>query len=329
MTALRRRVQKCLASIVALLEVSVGFEELGDGRDLTDAEYEAALRAPFMSCEYDDDVVEATLIVNLVALRGPADEDGHALVLEHVADELAAAGAAPEADGDAVDPANPMLTVEGTECPERVIVVAAGVGAPEGSPGANRNGSGVAALLESARIIAEQPLPASVSFVAVPPGSGGAEAVLGELPDGSTAQAWIDLDGVGVTSGDEDSFLAVEHAYLLMATDADDDYLARVSALSTASFLPGFWAWGAVFPEERRDDLGVRESIAADEDLPTLVFSDGGKWRDERVGTEEDVVDLIDIEFLANSARAVLASLVGLTTIDNDGDAVPDICANP
>ena len=58
---------------------------VGEGRDLTDVEYEAALRAPFMSCEYDDDVVEALVIVNLVALRGPADEDRVAQIAYFVA----------------------------------------------------------------------------------------------------------------------------------------------------------------------------------------------------------------------------------------------------
>ncbi len=58
---------------------------VGTGRDLTDVEYEAALRAPFLSCEYDDDVVEALLIVNLVALRGPADDDRIAQITYFVA----------------------------------------------------------------------------------------------------------------------------------------------------------------------------------------------------------------------------------------------------
>ena len=48
---------------------------VGTGRDLTDVEYEAAMRAPFLICEYDDNVIEATVVVNMVALRGPADED--------------------------------------------------------------------------------------------------------------------------------------------------------------------------------------------------------------------------------------------------------------
>ena len=32
---------------------------VGNGRDLTDVEYEAALRAPRLSCGYDDNVIES------------------------------------------------------------------------------------------------------------------------------------------------------------------------------------------------------------------------------------------------------------------------------
>lgn len=58
---------------------------VGSGRDLTDVEFEAALRAPFLSCEYDDNVIEAVVIVNMVALRGPADQDRLAEVAYFVA----------------------------------------------------------------------------------------------------------------------------------------------------------------------------------------------------------------------------------------------------
>lgn len=58
---------------------------VGTGRDLTDVEYEAALRAPFISCEYDDNVIESVLTVNFVALRGPADDDRIAQISYFVA----------------------------------------------------------------------------------------------------------------------------------------------------------------------------------------------------------------------------------------------------
>ncbi len=58
---------------------------VGTGRDLTDVEYEAALRRPFISCEYDDNVIDALVIMNLVALRGPADDDRIAQISYFVA----------------------------------------------------------------------------------------------------------------------------------------------------------------------------------------------------------------------------------------------------
>jgi len=58
---------------------------VGDGRDLTDVEYEAALRAPFLSCEYDGDTLDSVVTVNLVVLRGPADDDRLARVAYFVA----------------------------------------------------------------------------------------------------------------------------------------------------------------------------------------------------------------------------------------------------
>lgn len=48
---------------------------VGSGRDLTDVEFEAAIQRPVLACRYDNDAVESLLTVNLVALRGPADDD--------------------------------------------------------------------------------------------------------------------------------------------------------------------------------------------------------------------------------------------------------------
>jgi hypothetical protein len=58
---------------------------VGTGRDLTDVEYEAAIRMPFLSCDYDDDEIDSVLTVNLVALRGPADDDRLARIAYFVA----------------------------------------------------------------------------------------------------------------------------------------------------------------------------------------------------------------------------------------------------
>jgi len=58
---------------------------VGEGRDLTDVEFEAALRRSVLFCEYDENVIEAVVLVNMVALRGPADGDRLAEVAYFVA----------------------------------------------------------------------------------------------------------------------------------------------------------------------------------------------------------------------------------------------------
>jgi Zn-dependent M28 family amino/carboxypeptidase len=54
----------------------------------------------------------------------------------------------------------------GDTAPGEIVVVGAHYDSVLGSPGANDNGSGVAALLELARLLADQPLPLTVRFVA-------------------------------------------------------------------------------------------------------------------------------------------------------------------
>jgi hypothetical protein len=56
--------------------------------------------------------------------------------------------------------------VRGTKHPEQVIIVGAHYDTVVGSPGANDNGSGVAALLEIARLCQDHPQPRTIRFVA-------------------------------------------------------------------------------------------------------------------------------------------------------------------
>ncbi len=48
---------------------------VGQGRDLTDVEFEAAIDNPVMACRYKDGAVESLVTLNIAAARGPADDD--------------------------------------------------------------------------------------------------------------------------------------------------------------------------------------------------------------------------------------------------------------
>ena len=50
----------------------------GTGRDLTDVRFEVKLQQVRLSCEYDDDVIESVLLINMIATRGPADSQRQA-----------------------------------------------------------------------------------------------------------------------------------------------------------------------------------------------------------------------------------------------------------
>lgn len=50
----------------------------GDGRDLTDVRFEAKIEQAGLICEYDDDAIEATLRLRILAIHGPADAERQA-----------------------------------------------------------------------------------------------------------------------------------------------------------------------------------------------------------------------------------------------------------
>ncbi|GAB4374452.1 MAG: hypothetical protein Kow00114_37040 [Kiloniellaceae bacterium] len=57
----------------------------GAGRDLTDVLYEAQIEAGRLVCEYDENVLDVDLQVNVIASRGPANSDRLANVRYFVA----------------------------------------------------------------------------------------------------------------------------------------------------------------------------------------------------------------------------------------------------
>lgn len=232
---------------------------------------------------------------------------------------------------DVVDAPMIEVKVPGSDCEERVVMVTAHYDAVEGSPGA-RDASGVAAMLEVARQLAEAPLPMTVRFVALPFGAEepeAAEQLVDSFDDRvSETVAGFALDGVGVVGGEEDDDLVgVPPHYLLLVGNKNSEYLARVVAITTARFLPQFWAFSSIpelhlFPEFLDRDAQPWWETGRQ----ALLVTDRGAERDERVGTEDDEPAIIDQDFLANSVRTVMAGLVGVGTIDAEGDNTPDVC---
>ncbi|MFA9477719.1 M28 family peptidase [Phycisphaerales bacterium AB-hyl4] len=86
----------------------------------------------------------------------------------YVSDAFREVGYTPErhtysVDGESVE--NIIAEVPGTDTPERIVVVAAHYDTVPGSPGANDNASGVAALIELARHFQDRPQPVTLRFI--------------------------------------------------------------------------------------------------------------------------------------------------------------------
>jgi hypothetical protein len=235
------------------------------------------------------------------------------------------------AESEDEEPSALSVTVVGEDCPEREILVVAPYDAPAGSPGA-RAASATAAMLEIARLLAENPQPMSVRFLAVPFGADDPTSErMAEVVEGLELEpsAVFVLEGLGVAApdADDDNLTGLPPAYLLFVGTQDDQYLARTTSLSTAHFLPQFWAFAAVaelavFPEF--DDRFT--SSWWSEDTQALLVTDVAERADERVGTEDDAPSIIDRDFLANGVRAVVAAIAGAGTIDSDADRIADAC---
>ena len=58
---------------------------VGGGRDLTDVSFEATIGQAFLTCEYDEDLVEAELDVTFIASEGPANAARSAVIRYFVA----------------------------------------------------------------------------------------------------------------------------------------------------------------------------------------------------------------------------------------------------
>lgn len=265
--------------------------------------------------------------------RGEDEPDGLAAAADIVVDAFQDSGYRVE-ETAAADPAAggaPIVEVRvrGVTCPGRSLVVTAHYDAPAGSPGA-WDASGVAALLEVARVLAERPQSMSVRLVAHPVGAEGpgtATEVVDASGDGAVAT--LALDGLGIARPelDDDGLVGLSPVSVHLVGDRGSEYLARVVALSTGRFLPSFWAFTSVA------DLDVFPQFADRDAQPwwdggreALLVTDTGTRRDDRVGTDDDDAEIIDRDLLANGVRAVLAGVVGVGSLDVEGDGEPDVC---
>lgn len=229
-----------------------------------------------------------------------------------------------------VDPAgNVVARLPGLGAPAQSFVVGAHYDTVFGSPGADDNASGVAAMLELARVFAGAPVDAGIQFV------GFADEELGLLGSGffaaSAAAAGESLRGalvmdmIGFTSSAQGLFFdlpgcldvsdpvpptgdfiaAVSRSGSLLA-DFVGAAAAHVPALpvGTGQVLDGS---GFCFPDVRRSD----HASFWDAGYPAVFLTDTGEFRNPNYHEPTDTPATLDFPFLTQVTRASGAFLAG------------------
>lgn len=270
---------------------------------------------------------------NLAALRAAED---------HIAGELAAAGLRVERQPflwQGREFHNVLGTLDGTDRARPWVVVGAHFDSVAGSPGADDNASGVAAMLEVARALGRERLPATVQFVGFnleeiqnPLGEfrvGGRVHAVGTCRIGSRAYARslrergqalagaLVLEMLGFTGPHQVVPAAVQ---LVRKMPKVGDFIAAIGDAGSAALLESFARAaedvvpvvtltvplkGWLVPDTRRSD----NARFWDEGYPALMVTDTADLRNPHYHRAADTADTLDYEFLERSTMAVLGTV--------------------
>lgn len=201
------------------------------------------------------------------------------------------------------------------------FIIGAHFDAVPGSPGADDNASGVACLLEVARIFAERGSKAPVEFVAFnleEYGMVGSRAYARQLrAEGTKVAGMLSLEMVGYTSKEKGS---QQMPFFLKPFYPDvGNFVGLVANTASRKFLDGVQkvfksveglpveslvlpANGWVFPDARLSD----HSPFWDEGFSALLVTDTSFFRNPHYHSASDRIETLDLDFLSKITEAVL-----------------------
>lgn len=208
------------------------------------------------------------------------------------------------------------------------LIIGAHFDAVPGSPGADDNATGVAALLESARIVRESGIRAAVEFVAFnieECGMVGSRAYARKLKaERAAVRGMLSLEMIGYTSespGSQKMPLVLKPFYPdqgnfvgLVANTNSNQFLKEVEPIFRGVnelpvetlTLPGK---GWIFPDARLSD----HSSFWDEGFPALLVTDTAFFRNPYYHTPQDRIETLDPDFLARVTEAVVQTALRAT----------------
>ena len=214
---------------------------------------------------------------------------------------------------------------QGTDCAERVFIVGAHYDSVSTTPGADDDASGVAGMLEIARVLAGTPLPATIwytGFTMEEDGLRGSRHMAQQAEAaGTEVVGMLSLEMIGYTTATEDTIVFIGNDASIRLVDS----FIRVHA----TYVPGV---AGTVPGNGEESPDIRRSDHApfwDAGYQAVIVSDFGPFRNPNYHLPTDTIDTLDPAFLTNVTKAMLATTVDYLTFDGDGDGEPDACSGP
>lgn len=215
-----------------------------------------------------------------------------------------------------------------TNFPKEVLVVGAHYDTVSGSPGADDNASGLAVLLETARLLAGKQSDLDVQFVAFSleeQGYIGSEAFLQKAEEtGTKIRGAIVLECVGYTDHrpgsqkkipglpiqlpDQGNFIGLvgNEAALPIKTCFDAAIAEAAPGLARIGLIvPGR---GEVLPDSRRSD----HVPFWDRDLPAVMLTDTADFRNPNYHQPGDVLETLDLGFMTALSQGLAETIIRL-----------------
>jgi outer membrane murein-binding lipoprotein Lpp len=227
---------------------------------------------------------------------------------------------------------NVVADLPGRECRDEVFVVGAHYDSVNATPGADDDASGVAGMLELARVLRSLPLPMTVRFVGFAfeeIGLLGSRQMASDLAEAGTDVAgMVSLEMIGYSAGHEDdSFIGVPNDYVATVGDPQSGYLARVFGAAHYEYLLNRFAPAAVIdPAAFGDVLRSDHAPFWAEGFPALLITDTANFRNPNYHQASDTIDTLDFGYLSDSVKATLTGLLAFGLVDADDDGTPDVC---
>jgi len=275
----------------------------------------------------------ARLEADVRAIEGPRNWRDESIahlreVRDFIAERFVALGYQPSFEDVVRDGAAfPIITADlpGVRCPGAVFVLGAHYDSVRGTPGADDDASGVAAVLEVARLLRSRPPPATVRLTAFPFEEAG---LVGSAQMAAKARAAA-VNVVGMVSAEMLGFTRPDADFIFIGANESSGPLLDAFLAARDQYVPALPERHAALPGNAESLPDLRRSDHApfwDNGYRALMLTDTANFRNPDYHQPGDTAATLDVAFATKNARLILAGVLTYLEQDEDGDGVPDAC---